>query len=181
MGGSDGTQFVEEIEEFNPATGLWSPGGPMQEARRDFTSTLLANGQVLSIGGKGNGGILSTTELYTPGCTTVGSTLCLSNRFRITAAWATPDGQSGMGTAGQLTSDSGTFWFFGATAIEMIAKIVNGCSLSSTYWLFAGGLTNVNVVMTVTDTQTGTVKKYTNPQGTAFQPIQDTSAFATCP
>lgn len=28
---------------------------------------------------------------------------------------------------------------------------------------------------------TGAVRTYTNPQGTAFQPIQDTSAFATCP
>ena len=32
-----------------------------------------------------------------------------------------------------------------------------------------------------TDTQDGTVRAYVNPQGTAFQPIQDTSAFATCP
>ena len=45
----------------------------------------------------------------------------------------------------------------------------------------AGGLTDVNVVLTVTDTMTGLVRTYVNPQGTAFQPIQDTSAFATCP
>ena len=38
----------------------------------------------------------------------------------------------------------------------------------------------VNVVVTVTGTQTGAVKTYTNPQGTAFQPIQDTAAFV-CP
>jgi hypothetical protein len=36
-------------------------------------------------------------------------------------------------------------------------------------------------VITVTDTEAGTVKTYTNPQGTAFQPIQDTSAFAGTP
>jgi hypothetical protein len=36
------------------------------------------------------------------------------------------------------------------------------------------------VVLKVTDTQTGQVKTYVNPQGTAFAPIQDTSAFA-CP
>jgi hypothetical protein len=58
---------------------------------------------------------------------------------------------------------------------------LNACTLNSRFWVFAGGLTNVRVVMTVTDTQTGTVKTYTNPQGVAFQPIQDTSAFATCP
>jgi hypothetical protein len=62
----------------------------------------------------------------------------------------------------------------------MVVKAVAGCPLNDRYWVFAGGLTNVNVVMTVTDTQTGAVKTYINPQGTAFAPIQDTSAF-TCP
>jgi hypothetical protein len=47
--------------------------------------------------------------------------------------------------------------------------------------VFAGGPTDVNVVITVTDTQTGATKTYTNPQRTAFRPIQDTSAFASCP
>jgi hypothetical protein len=181
MGGFVGTQSVATTEVFDPTTGMWSPGDLMLEGRRDFTSTLLPNGQVLSIGGKDNSGILSTTEVYTPGCTTGGSNLCLSNRFRTTAAWATPDGQSGMGTAGQLTSDSGTFWFFGPTAIEAVVKVVNGCGFNSRYWLFAGGLTNVSVILTVTDTATSTVRTYFNPQNTAFQPIQDTAAFATCP
>jgi hypothetical protein len=35
--------------------------------------------------------------------------------------------------------------------------------------------------MTVTDTQTLAVKNYINPQGTPFQPIQDTTSFPTCP
>jgi hypothetical protein len=79
-----------------------------------------------------------------------------------------------------LTSDTGYFWFFSSSNVEMVVKAVTGCGLNSRYWVFAGGLTNVNVVMTVTDTQTGAVKTYTNPQSTAFQPLQDTSAFV-CP
>ena len=79
------------------------------------------------------------------------------------------------------TTDTGMFWFFSANNIEMILKVVNGCALNSRYWVFAGGLTNVAVTMTVTDTANGTVRTYNNPQNTAFQPIQDTSAFATCP
>jgi hypothetical protein len=47
-------------------------------------------------------------------------------------------------------------------------------------WVFTTRLTNVNVVLKVTDTVTGAVVAYNNPQGTPFQPIQDTSAFA-CP
>lgn len=49
------------------------------------------------------------------------------------------------------------------------------------YWVFAGGLTDVQTRITVTDTRTGNIKTYLNLQGTAFQPIQDTGAFATCP
>ncbi len=81
----------------------------------------------------------------------------------------------------QLTSDTGYLWFFGSANVEAVVKVLNGCGLGGHYWLFAGGLTNVNVVITVTDTQTGIQKMYVNPPKTKFQPIQDTSAFATCP
>jgi hypothetical protein len=79
-----------------------------------------------------------------------------------------------------LTGDTGYFWFFSPNNVEMVLKAVNGCGFNSSFWVFAGGLTNVNVVTTVTDTQTGVVRSYVNPQGVAFQPLQDTSAFA-CP
>jgi ribulose-5-phosphate 4-epimerase/fuculose-1-phosphate aldolase len=49
------------------------------------------------------------------------------------------------------------------------------------HWVFAAGLTNVEVTLRVVDTFAGSVKTYVNPLGTAYQPIQDTSAFATCP
>jgi hypothetical protein len=49
------------------------------------------------------------------------------------------------------------------------------------YWVFAGGLTDVRVWMNVTDTLRGAGKSYENPQGTPFQPIQDTNAFSACP
>ena len=47
--------------------------------------------------------------------------------------------------------------------------------------MFAGGLTNVGVEILVTDTEAGITRSYSNELGEAFQPIQDTSAFATCP
>ncbi|MEP6801645.1 MAG: hypothetical protein ABJC07_06900, partial [Acidobacteriota bacterium] len=90
-------------------------------------------------------------------------------------------GTSGQGRAVPLTSDTGYFWFFSSTNIEMVVKVVNGCGFNNRYWVFAGGLTNVEVMLTVTDTQTGAVKTYVNPANTAFLPIQDTTAFGTCP
>ena len=47
--------------------------------------------------------------------------------------------------------------------------------------MFVGGLTNVAVTITVTDTASHTQEIYQNPAGTPFAPIQDTAAFATCP
>ncbi len=79
-----------------------------------------------------------------------------------------------------LTGDTGYFWFFGSNNVELVVKVLDACGLSQKYWVFAGGLTNVNVVITVRDTRTGVVKTYTNPINTAFMPIQDTGAFATC-
>jgi len=115
------------------------------------------------------------------GCSANATTLCLNNnRFRVQVNWASTTA-SGAGMAVPETSDTGMFWFFSANNLEAIIKVVNGCSFNSRYWVFAGGLTNVQVTITVTDTQTQTVRTYTNPQGAPFQPIQDTSAFATCP
>ena len=116
-------------------------------------------------------------------CTPGEHTLCLNgNRFSATAHWTRPDGSNGDGTAVPLTDDSGYFWFFDSTNIEAVTKVLNGCAIDNAYWVFAAGLTNVAVHLTVTDTQTGAVYTRDNAQGSAFQPIQDISAFpASCP
>jgi len=115
-------------------------------------------------------------------CTVNATTLCLNkSRFKVQTQWTTSDARAGAGQAVALTGDTGYFWFFSENNVEMVVKVVDGCGFNANYWVFAGGLTDVNVVMTITDTQTGAVRTYTNPQGVAFQPIQDTSAFASCP
>jgi hypothetical protein len=110
-------------------------------------------------------------------------TLCLNGgRFAVKVAWQVPaQEKSGLGLAVPLTSDSGYFWFFNANNIEVVVKVLNGCSAGGHYWVFAGGLTNVEVTLMVTDLQNGGSRTYMNPSGTAFLPIQDTSAFGTCP
>jgi hypothetical protein len=115
-------------------------------------------------------------------CVPGATTLCLNNgRFRVTAAFLTPQGVSGNARALPESSDTGFFWFFSSQNIEALVKVVNGCAFNDRYWVFAAGLTNVQVMLTVTDTLSGLTRTYTNPQGTPFAPIQDTDAYATCP
>lgn len=126
---------------------------------------------VSAAGGGSTGGV----------CTSTATTLCLSNeRFRVETFWRRPDGATGQGQAVRLTPDTGYFWFFDSANLETFVKVLNACGSGGRFWVFAGGLTNVEVRIRVTDTTTGQVKEYLNPLGTAFQPIQDTNAFATC-
>lgn len=142
--------------------------------------------------GDGRGGQLGTDDhaaadfLYSPvnggNCVSNGTTLCLNeNRFQVNVDWRRPNGDTGVGTRVELTDDTGYFWFFNSTNVEMVIKVLDGCNNNGNYWVFAGGLTNVEVDITVTDTETDTTKVYSNPLSTPFQPIQDTEAFSTCP
>jgi hypothetical protein len=122
------------------------------------------------------------TPVTTGPCVQNDTTLCLNNgRFQVRATFQTPAGQSGAARVEKLTGDTGYLWFFDPSNVEVVVKVLNGCGFNNRYWVFAGGLTNVRTVINVTDTQTGATRRYVNPQSTAFQPIQDTGAFATCP
>jgi hypothetical protein len=104
-----------------------------------------------------------------------------SGRFLVSVEWETQDGTRGYGQGSALSGDSGIFWFFNPANVEMLIKVLDGCAAFNHYWVFAAGLTNVGVEISVTDTTTGAVKSYDNPLGIPFEPIQDTRAFATCP
>jgi Fibronectin type III domain/Matrixin len=110
------------------------------------------------------------------------TTLCLNGgRFQVDMSWVTAE-DDGLGQGVELTDETGYFYFFSPQNVEVVVKVINACVLGTPrFWVFAGGLTNVNTVLRVVDSQTGAVKTYENPQGTPFQPIQDTNAFATCP
>jgi len=115
-------------------------------------------------------------------CTPATNVLCLrGNRFQATADWMTGLGTSGAGVAVQLTDDTGYFWFFDPANVEMVVKVLDGCPVSGRYWVYAGGLTDVGVTLTVTDAQTGAEAVYLNPLGTPFVTITDVNALDACP
>ena len=92
------------------------------------------------------------------------------------------DGTSGAGNAVQRTDNSGYFWFFDPTNIEMVVKVLNGCSINNAYWVFAAGLTNVQVNWQVLDTTTGVTYTNSNTLNTPFAQVEATDAFTTsCP
>ena len=107
--------------------------------------------------------------------------LCLNqNRFEVEVDWTTAT-SSGTGQPVAITADTGYFWFFDKANIELVVKVLDACGINNSYWVFAGGLTDQGATVRVTDTTTGTVKTYTNKRGTKFAPVQDTSAFSSCP
>jgi hypothetical protein len=114
-------------------------------------------------------------------CAAGASRLCLQGgRFAVDVEYILPDTTSGPGQVRTLTADTGAFWFFSAENLEMLVKVLDACALDKRHWVFAAGLTNTQVVLTVTDTTTGAARRYVNPQGINFAPIQDTGAFP-CP
>jgi ELWxxDGT repeat protein len=122
-------------------------------------------------------------------CQPTSTALCLLGaRFRVEVAWTDFNGNSGTGQAAALSDDTGTFWFFSASDLELVVKMLDGRALNSSFWVFYGALSNVQYAITITDTQTGLTRRYLNPSGqlastgdvTAFGP-QGASAIVLPP
>ncbi len=117
-----------------------------------------------------------------PGCQPDATTLCLGrgDRFRATARWAVR-GESGDGQSLPLALDSGVFWFFNPSNLELTLKVLDGCGVNDRFWVFLSGLTDVGVEVTVEDTFTGKTWTSTHPAGAPLQPRLDTNALDVCP
>jgi photosystem II stability/assembly factor-like uncharacterized protein len=111
-------------------------------------------------------------------CVADATSLCLNgDRFRVQVNWfAANIASSGAGQTVPLSSDSGSFWFFSPGNLELIVKVVDGRAVTGHFWVFYGALSDVEYTITVTDTQTGTSRTYSNPQG-RLASVADTSAF----
>jgi hypothetical protein len=122
-------------------------------------------------GGGGGGGACQPNE----------TRLCLGNgRFRVTAGWKGEAGSQGAAHARNLGRDSGWFWFFGPDNAEVLVKVLNGCAVNGAYWVFAAGLTTLEVDLRVEDLVGHQVWTYHAPGGGNFESVTDSEAFRTC-
>lgn len=114
-----------------------------------------------------------TTRIASPGaCANDASTLCLLNRFKVSVfAEDNPSRstKSAIGTAEAVNTVFGFFTVPGisndTTNIEMFVKMVDGHAVNNHFWVFFGGLTDMKMTLTVTDTQTGDQKIYFKKEG----------------
>jgi hypothetical protein len=106
--------------------------------------------------------------------------LCLNDsRYEVEIDWRSA-GDSGQGNAVPLTTDSGTFWFFDEDNVEAIVKVLDACVINDHVWVFAAGLTDVETLLTVTDSELPRSRSYQSTLGVPFPPILDVEAFE-CP
>jgi len=126
-----------------------------------------------------NSGIFRAT--FAENCSPSASFLCLhSGRFLVeldfrAISCGRVDGVC-LGYPFPISSGTGAFWIFDPANLDLVVKILDGRPINGKFWVFYGSLTNVEFKLTVTDTQTGAVKTYFNPQG-QLSSVADTSAF----
>ncbi len=190
--GPDGNLWFTELNANN--VGRITPGGTITEIALPTAGAQPAG---ITTGPDGNiwfteiqAGQIARAQVGGGTCAAGATTLCIDDqpgdqRWQVTETFHTTQGggASGNGNAIPLASlgvsHGGLFWFFGADNPEMLLKVLNACSINQHFWVFYAATTNVGFTVDVKDTHTGRSKSYTNHDGTAAPPVQDTAAF-TC-
>lgn len=129
-------------------------------------------------------GIRAVTEQATaPLCTPDTNSLCLGTdgRFRVSVVFDDGSGDA-PAVAREIDGvrDSGLFWFFNSSNLEILVKVLEACPVNNRIWTFFAATTNVKFVLKVEDLVAGVTKTYFNPPGETAMTITDTDSFATC-
>ncbi|MEM9408618.1 MAG: Calx-beta domain-containing protein [Acidobacteriota bacterium] len=171
-----GEAVTEEIEIAEPAGGS-APSEPEVSINDDDEVTVVYEREGPS--GTSEGIFRSILQpSLARDCVEGRESLCLQQqRFEVRADWQDFEGNNGAGRALSLTPDSGTFWFFSPDNVELIVKVLDACGVNGHYWLFAAGLTDVEVHLKVDDTGVGTTRSYFHSSGQPFETVRDIQAF----
>jgi ELWxxDGT repeat protein len=93
--------------------------------------------------------------------------LCLlEGRLGVAVRWRDPrSGATGVGVPLPYSNESGSFWFFDPANVELVVKTLDGGAVNGSFWVFYGGLSDVEYFLDVTRLDTGEVRTYRNPPG----------------
>ena len=112
-------------------------------------------------------------------------TLCVpdysQSRFRTSIRLETSAGGGLDRPASLLDIDyslrGGLFYFFEQGNPEVLAKVLNGCTVNDHFWVFYAAATSLGFELTVEDVATGRSKTYFNPDGMSAETVTDIEAF----
>jgi len=115
-------------------------------------------------------------------CSPNAETLCLSGaKFKVNVVARDP--RSGRGTTGTAIPQNDVFGYFSLPELtgqsenpEIFIKIVDGTPVNGKFWVFYGGLTDLEFVLEVTDMESGVRRVYSKDAG-GYCGNSDTSAF----
>jgi len=116
-------------------------------------------------------------------CVSSAQTLCLlEDRFAVEVNWLSPygdgsqGGSEGVGQAVAGTDNTGFFWFSEVPELEIALKVLDGSGVNDHFWVFYGGVCELEYSISVTDTVSGASRLYHHPAGENCG-MADTRAF----
>lgn len=160
---------------------------PELEADRAYVPpTHRVVGPTLFVSADGGGG----TQLWEMERTDVGPTcfespqaLCLRDgRFEVRVRFRNQHagGVEGVATPDEasraLALDTGYLWFFRPENLELAVKVLDGRPVNGHWWVFAGGTTDLEYELEVTDRLSGTTRRWTHAPGDLCA-VASTNAF----
>ncbi|MEO8378936.1 MAG: NF038122 family metalloprotease [Acidobacteriota bacterium] len=154
-----------------------------------FTAGATGTFRIRARNGSGDSGYSNEASATTSGgggaCVANSTTVCLlSNRFRVAIAYvnpfSNPPNQPGNFLGDRLLQgvqnpDTGLFGFSSAFAVEVVVRVQDTRPFAPRFDIYYGGMTDVGYTVTVTDTQTGTVRQYNNQVGKVGGGVDRTS------
>jgi hypothetical protein len=144
--------------------------GPL--AAGTYTLTVYVNGSPAETS---NGELAESPVFTVTQGTPVPDLLLSQGRFQATVTLQDPRTTSSA-YATASSDQSGYFWFFDPSNVELTVKVLDGRPVNGHFWVFVASMTDVGFTMTVKDTTTFASRTYVNPSSTN-QNFIDLNAF----
>jgi hypothetical protein len=177
---------VVSLEIVTSCVGIPPPAAVLFEREANLGVLTPGPYEVRLVEATGAGDTLVRSRFTVPagGCVPSPTTLCLMERFAVTATWSYSHPAPVSGAAGSLpipgSAGSGLLWFFDRENAELTVKAVDGCAVNGHWWIYLASGSDVAYEVRVSDTVSGTQRVYRNAEGTRAPLVSDVVAFGGC-